>query len=256
MKGLSLLSVECKKIRRTKIIFILLAAVVILWIPSILNSDMNFKMQAEGITPENNFLIQGLLGMAWFIFPSSMIVSTVLLSQVERNNRGILKMLSLPINTAEMCLAKFTILLFLAAVQVVMMTVLYYMSAFAASWMCDYEFVLSPAFVCKEAGILYLAAIPMISVFWMFAVCIKTPVFAIGIGMVSIVPSVLVINTSVWYMYPMAYPFYVVTSEYGKLAEHLSAAQVQLFPWIPIAVTITILCLIISCLSFGRAERR
>lgn len=256
MKGLSLLSVECKKMRRTKIIFILLAAVVILWIPSILNSDMNFEMQAEGISPENNFLIQGLLGMAWFIFPSSMIVGTVLLSQVERNSRGILKMLSLPINTAKMCLAKFTVLLSIAAVQVVMMTVLYYMSAFAASWMCDYEFVLSPAFVCKEAGILYLAAIPMISVFWMFAVCIQTPVFAIGIGLVSIVPSVLVINTSVWYMYPMAYPFYVVTSEYGKLAEHLSTAQVEVFPWIPVAVTITIVCLIISCLSFGRSERR
>ena len=43
------------KIKRSKIFFILFAATVILWIPSILNADMNFSMQAEGISPENNF---------------------------------------------------------------------------------------------------------------------------------------------------------------------------------------------------------
>lgn len=52
---LSLVGVEFKKIKRSKIFLILFAATVILWIPSILNADMNFNMQAEGISPENNF---------------------------------------------------------------------------------------------------------------------------------------------------------------------------------------------------------
>lgn len=256
MKILSLLSVECKKIRRTKVIFILLAATIILWIPSILNAHMNFEMQAEGISPENNFLIQGFLGMAWFIFPASMVVGTVLLTQVERGNKGILKMLSLPISTAKLCLAKFGILLFLSAVQVVMTTGMYYVSAFAASKTQDYDFILSPVFVCKEAMLLYLASIPMIAFFWMAAVCIQTPVFAMGIGLASIVPSVLVINTELWYAYPMAYPFYVITAEYGRLARHLCTAQVEVLPWIPVALAFTIICLVISCLRFGQAERR
>ena len=54
MSFLSLIGVEFMKIKRSKIFFILFAATVILWIPSILNADMNFSMQAEGISPENN----------------------------------------------------------------------------------------------------------------------------------------------------------------------------------------------------------
>ena len=72
MSFLSLVGVEFKKIKRSKIFLILFAATLILWIPSILNADMNFNMQAEGISPENNFFIQGFMGMAWFMFPASM----------------------------------------------------------------------------------------------------------------------------------------------------------------------------------------
>lgn len=91
MSFLSLVGVEFKKIKRSKIFLILFAATVILWIPSILNADMNFNMQAEGISPENNFFIQGFMGMAWFMFPASMVVGTVLLSQTERTNKGMYK---------------------------------------------------------------------------------------------------------------------------------------------------------------------
>lgn len=88
MSFLSLVGVELKKIKRSKIFLILFVAMVILWIPLILNAEMNFNMQAEGISPENNFFIQGFMGMAWFMFPASMVVGTVLLSQTERTNKG------------------------------------------------------------------------------------------------------------------------------------------------------------------------
>ena len=67
-----LLGAEWKKLRRSKIVLILWAAALILWIPSILNAHLNFGMEAEGISPEHNFLIQGFMGMAWFMFPASM----------------------------------------------------------------------------------------------------------------------------------------------------------------------------------------
>lgn len=107
MSFLSLVGVEFKKIKRSKILLILFVATVILWIPSILNAHMNFDMQAEGISPENNFFIQGFMGMSWFMFPASMVVGTVLLSQTERANKGILKMLALPISTAKLCFLAF-----------------------------------------------------------------------------------------------------------------------------------------------------
>ncbi len=256
MNFLSLIGIEAGKIRRSKILLILTAAVIILWLPSIFNADMNFGMQAEGISPENNFLIQGFMGMAWFMFPASMVVSTVLLNMTERSNKGILKMLSLPIATPRLCLAKFVVLLALAAFQVLVTVGMYFVSAGIASQTQDYNFILQPLFVFKEAGLIFVSAIPMLSFFWLLSVCIQTPIFSIGVGLASIVPSVLIINTKIWFAYPMSYPFFVITSEYGKLAANLDTAQVELIPWIPVAIAITILCLSISCLRFGQAERR
>lgn len=256
MNFLTLTSVEFKKIRRSKILLILLAATITLWIPSILNADLNFKMQAEGISPENNFLIQGFLGMTWFMYPASMVVSTVLLIQTERGNKGILKMLALPVSTLKLCLAKFLILLALGATQILMMTGMYFISAAIAAQTQHYPFMLSPLFVMKEAGLVYLSSIPMLAFFWMTAVCIQTPIFSIGIGLASIVPSVLIINTKAWFSYPMSYPFYLLTSEYGKLASHISTSDIKLIPWIPVAAIFTCFCLTISCLFFGQHERR
>ena len=256
MSFLSLIGIEFKKIHRSKILLILTVAAIILWIPSIFNAHLNFGMQAEGISPENNFLIQGLLGMTWFMFPASMVVSTVLLNMTERSNKGILKMLSLPISVKGLCLAKFVVLLALAIFQIMMTVLMYYVSAGIASQTQDYNFILHPLFVFKEAGLIFVSAIPMLAFFWLLSVCIKTPIFSIGIGFASIVPSVLIINTKVWFAYPISYPFFVVTSEYGKLATKLDTAQVELIPWIPVAIVITILCLSISCLCFGQAERR
>lgn len=106
MSFLSLLGVEFKKIRRSKIMLILSVAVIALWLPSIFNANMNFQMQAEGISPEYNFWVQGFLAMLWFIFPASMVVSTVLLNQTERINKGILKMLALPISKKKIVSCK------------------------------------------------------------------------------------------------------------------------------------------------------
>lgn len=252
----ALIGVEFQKIKRSKILFIQLAAAVILWIPSILNAHMNFEMQAEGISPENNFFVQGFLGMSWFMLPASMVVGTVLLSQTERADRGILKMLALPVSTAGICLAKFVVLLVLSAVQILLMTGMYCLSVWIVSAAQDYSFALPPLFIVKELGAVFLSAIPMLSVFWMLSVCIQAPVFSVGIGLASIVPSVLIINTRIWFAYPMSYPFFIMTAEYGKLAANLDTAQAEPIPWIPAAVFITITALGISCIRFGQAERR
>ena len=256
MSLLSLVNVEFKKIRRSKILMILVLATIILWVPSILNADFNFRMQAEGISPENNFFIQGFMAMAWFIFPATMVVITVLQDQTERSNHCILKMLSLPVATSKLCIAKFVVLVLFSAIQFLMSVGMYYISIVIAGHTQNYNFSLSPLFVIKEIGMMWVSSIPMLAFFWLLAVCIRTPIFSIGIGLASIVPSVLVINTKVWFAYPMAYPFFVITSEYGKLAANLSTARISMIPWLPVAVLITAACLMISCIRFGQAERR
>lgn len=258
MNLLSLTRVEFQKIKRSGILLILLAATVILWIPSILNAEMNFTMRSQGIpiSPENNFFIQGFLGMAWFMFPGSMVVSTVLLSQTERGNKGIVKMLTMPVSRAQFCLAKFFVLLALALTQMLMMVGMYYLSGAVASQTQNYPLLLPPLFVLKEVGILYLAAIPMLAFFWMLSVCIQTPIFSMGIGLASIVPSVLAINTRVWYLYPMCYPFYVLAREQSRLTENGTVSVIESAPWILTAIVVMSVCLTAACLRFGQAERK
>lgn len=256
MKFLSLIGVELKKIRRSKILLILLVPVIVMWIPSIINADMNFDTRGIPITPENNFFIQGFMGMVWFMIPASLVVGTVLLTQTERSNKGILKMLSLPVNTAKLCLAKFTVLILLSFVQMVMTIGAYYISAAIASQMQDYSFVLEPLYVCRVAFSLYAGAIPMAAVFWMIATLIQTPVFSVGVGLASIVPSVLMISTKIWFAYPMSYPFYLLMVEYGRAAEGMYDTQIAWLPWLPVAALITVIALGIACVRFGAAERR
>lgn len=257
MKFLSVLGAEFKKIRRSKILIILIASALVLWLPSVLNAEINFKAQTEfGITPENNFFIQGFMAFAWFIFPAAMVVSTVLLSQTERSNNGILKMLALPINPALLSIAKFVVLLCLSAAHILINVCVYYISALAASSAQDYSFTVPLATAAKLSGLVFLTSVPMIAFFWMISVCVKTPIFSIGIGLAAIVPSVLMINTKVWYLYPIDYPYYIIVNQYGKMAENIGNTSVDFVPWIPIAVVFFLVCFAVSCIRFGKAERR
>ena len=117
------------------------------------------------------------MGMAWFIYPAVMVVTTVILVQTERTNHGILKMLALPVSTPLLCLAKFIVLAVTAAAFILFMTAGYYIAAAAAGALNDYSFILAPDYVLPFAGKLYLASLPMLTVFWLIAVCISTPYF-------------------------------------------------------------------------------
>lgn len=255
MNLLSLIAVELKKIRRSHILWILLIPVILLWIPALIHSDTAMNPVTAGLAPEYNFFIQSFMGLAWFMFPASMVVCTVLLIQTERGHGGILKMLSLPVSPAVMCLAKFIVLLLLAAAQVAMMAVLYYPCAAIASQMNDYNLILSPLFVLREAGIFFLSGIPMAAIFWMIAVCVRTSIFAMGIGLASIIPSVLAINTKIWFAYPMCYPFYRITLLMNQLPAG-DAITMDFMPLLPAAIIFTIISLTIACLFFGKSERR
>ena len=256
MNFISLIGVELTKLRRSKIILILLTPVVIMWFPSILNAKINFNLQGIPITPEHNFFIQGFMGMAWFMIPASLLICTTLLVQTERNHKGFLKMLSLPLSSTKLCLAKFTILLLLATVQMVMSIGTYYLCSATVSQLQNYNFILEPLYVISNVLQIYAGAIPLAAVFWMIATLIQAPVFFVGTGLASLVPSILMINTKFWFLYPMSYPFYLLMTAYGKAAEGIYETEIAWLPWLPTAMLITITALAISCIRFGVSERR
>lgn len=254
MKCMTLVSVERAKLRRSHILPILFLPVFLMWLPAVVNADFNFHMQDVGISPEHNLLIQGFMGMAWFMIPATLLICTVLLTQIERTNRGLLNMLTLPVSRAWLSLAKFLMIVLLMALQMLMSIVAYYAAAALASQFQHYSFLLPLPYVFRVAGKLYLSAIPMAAVFWAVAVLVETPIFSLGIGLASIVPCVLLINTRIWFAYPMCYPFYMLMTEYGAAAEGIFTTTVRLVPWIPTALGLTAAALAASCAGFGRNE--
>ena len=255
MNLFSLTLTEIKKTRHSKILILLFIPLVILWIPNIVNADMSLSPVMEGITPENNFFIQSFMGFAWFIFPASIIVCTVLLQQLEQKNKGLLKMLALPISPRLLCLAKFLVLVLLAFIQAAAMTGLYFLCARIASSYVGAGLMAQTGMVLRMSGTLFLSSLPMMALYWLMSVCLTTPVFSIGLGLATMVPSVLLMNTKLWFLYPPCYPFYVVTSNYMKLSTDPDSA-IDLVPWVPAAAGISILCLLIACLAFGHRERK
>ncbi len=252
----SLLAVEFKKLRRSKILIILFVPIVLVWMTAILNADLNFDMDAEGISPENNFLVQSFLGFVWFMLPTSIVILTVLLSQTERANRGLLKMLALPLNSSMLCLAKFFVLLSLLAIEIFLMFVTYFPSALIASWQHDYHFVLSIGYVLKICAIIFVVSIPMTAVYWLISVLIKNAVISVGIGLATVVPIVLAINIEGWFAYPMSYPMKMMTAEMHNVATKMGEFPFEYIPWIPVAVAFMIGSLGLACLRFGSSERK
>lgn len=91
MNFFSYLTIELKKLKHSKILLLLCIPVLMMWLPSIINSEKIFDTQQVPITPEHNFFIQGFMGMAWFMIPASLIICVVLLTQTEHRSPGYLK---------------------------------------------------------------------------------------------------------------------------------------------------------------------
>ena len=254
MSYFSLFKVELTKLRRSHILWIILIPVVFLWAINVLNAGIH--LSSQDISPEHNFFIQSFMGFVFFMYPATVVVCTVLLTQMEQSNRGLLKMLSLPLSPGKLCLAKFTVLVLLGALQFLLMDLLYFPCTLLASQLNDYNFMLSPLLVFQQSGAMFLTSLPMAALYWMIATALSSPVFSMGIGLASIVPSVLILNTKVWYCYPPCYPFYWLTQLMGQMSDVANRFQFDWLPFLPVAAGFFLVCLVVACLCFGRAERR
>ena len=212
-------------------------------------------MTEYNVAPDYNFFIQGYMGMAWFMIPATLVICSVLLHQTELSHRGLVKSLSLPVSSVRLCLAKFLVTVLLTVVQLILSVAAYYGAAALASRLYEYDFVLPFSYVCRIAALIYLAALPMAAVFWMLSVLIRTPIFSAGLGLASVVPSVLMLNTKFWCWYPFDYPFYMLMTEYGRVAPEIYDSHIQLIPLLPAGIVITVICLLLACLMYGAAEK-
>lgn len=246
---MKLLKIEFLKTKHSKILLLFLIAALVIWIPPYFNASKTIDYIATdklSVSPGNYFFIEGMLSVAWILFPSSLIVSILMLSNIESSNKGIVKMRTLPISFTKMNLNKFAVLTILSAIQVILILLVYSLVATLSTRHLNCDFFADVSLVIKLGLILFLTSIPMISFFWMTANTAKSKVSTLGINLMALLPSVIFINTNAWYLYPFCYPFYFMTNQLADAYRNLTTPDFKLIPFIVAATMFTLICITIS----------
>lgn len=190
------LALEAKKLKRTGYFPAFLAG-------GLLASAfplVNMLVRAETFTalPEEPFSI--LMDANWQMMAMLNILVCIcgacMMFHTEYADNGAQKMDVLPVRAGNLFLMKFVIAALALALMAAMETAV--LAGCAVHWFPGYTF-----------------GIP------------------VGIGLASIVPSVLMINTKIWFAYPMSYPFYLLMIEYGRSAAGVYESQIAWLPWLP-----------------------
>ena len=161
------------------------------------------------------------------MLPSSLVVITVLMTQTERGNNGILKMLSLPVSGAALCLSKFCTILLVMGMEIAFITAGYFPAAWIASRKWEYDFLIEPGYVLQIAVLLFLISIPMAAIYWMLAILFHNTVAAVGVGWQPCADCACH-QYEGWFAYPMCYPMMLITSKMHELASNMGTFSLEL----------------------------
>lgn len=250
MTFLQLIQIEFQKVKRSKILPILIIAPLLI-VTSGINSLINY------ITPESEgawqaMFVQSCLLFAYYLLPLTMVVVSILITQREKVNNGILKMLSLPIKRGNLSLAKFSVFLFYLLLEILIFFIFFIVGGLYASNYIGLNDPIPYGYIFKWSTIMFLTAIPFVSFIWMLASLFKKAFLTIGLSMFMVIGSVLFANTNAWVLYPFSYSGKFVTAELSRISHGEASLSLNLLPFTLIAVALTILFIFISSLRYGK----
>jgi len=252
MSFIELLKIEFMKVRRSKILPILCAAPLLVVVSGVASIFRYLTENPSGAWQA--MFVQGGLLFGYYLLPFSIVVVCMLLSERERQNKAILKMLSLPISRTKMATAKFIVLLSFLAIETAFYFLCFIIAGSVATQTMGVNEALPMLYVLKWSTLLFVTNIPCTALIWLITVLFEKPLFSIGLNMLMIIPGILVANTPIWAIYPYSYSGYIVTTELIRLSTGAANLGFQLFPFLPCAAAILVLCVFIANKQFGKRE--
>ncbi len=249
-----LLKIEFIKVKRGKIIPLIFIAPILVVASGIANLHSYF-------TPEYTnawmaMFIQSALVYAYYLLPFSMIVVCVMLAGRETGNNGILKMLALPVSRYALSVAKFCVLLFYLFMEMVVFLGVFVVAGLIATKSAGIMETLPIMYLLKWSGGLFLTMFPSVAVMWAIAILFSKPLLSVGLNLLFVIPGVLAANTPLWIVYPYCYSGYLVSCSLHDFTVGGSSAAFRLFPFLPCAIMIFILVLVVAATRFGKKEMR
>lgn len=254
MSFLELFKIELVKVKRSKIVPLIFIAPLLVIASGIASLSRYF-------TPDYTnawvaMFIQSALVYAYYLLPFSMIVVCVMIAGRETGNNGILKMLALPVSRGALSLAKFCVLVFYLFMEMVVFFGVFIIMGFVATQTMGISENLPVLYLTKWCISLFLTMLPCIAVMWAITVLFEKPLVSVGLNLLLVIPGVLVANTPLWIMYPYCYSGYMVSCSLHEFTTEASDAAFSMFPFLPCAVMVFVLVLLLAVARFGKKEMR
>lgn len=254
MNFLELLEIEFMKVRRSKIVSLIFLAPLLVVGSGVANLSMYFTPEYTNAWPA--MFIQSALLYAYYLLPFSMIVVCVMIAGQETQNNGILKMLALPVDRQAVSLAKFCVLTFYLLMEMVVFLAVFIVAGWIATCTSGITETLPLLYLLKWCGGLFLTMLPSTAVMWALTVLFEKPLISVGLNLLLVIPGLLAGATPVWYLYPYCYSGYLVSRSLHEFTASGTDAAFPLFPFVPCAILIFVLALLLSAKRFGKKEMR
>lgn len=254
MSFLELIKIEFIKVKRSKMIPLIFIAPLLVVASGVANLQSYFSPEYTNAWAA--MFIQSALVYAYYLLPFSMIVVCVMIAGRETGNNGILKMLALPVSRYSLSAAKFCVLLFYLFMEMVVFLVVFVITGLIATRGTGITEALPILYLLKWCAGLFLTMLPGVATMWAITVLFEKPLLSVGLNLLLVIPGVLAANTPLWIVYPYCYSGYLVSCSLHDFTAKGVSVGFKLFPFLPCAILIFALVLILAITRFGKKEMR
>lgn len=231
----------------------------LLFIAPLLVVTMGISNLSRYFTPEYSnawsaMFIQSALAYCYYLLPFEMIVVCVLIAGREKSHRGLIKMLSLPVNRSQLSLAKFCLLLEYLLREVVIFFFVFFLAGYFATVKMGVKEVVPLGELFSWCGAIFVTMVPCVAVMWAITVVFRKTILAVSLNFLLVIPGILMANTPLWLVYPYCYSGYFITC---FLHAFTRENMVKAFPWtsfLPCGIVLGALFLFLSLWRYGKKE--
>ena len=91
---------------------------------------------------------------------------------------------------------------------------------------------------------------------WAITVLFDKPLLSAGLNLLLVIPGILVSATPIWIFYPYCYSGYLVSCSLHDFTVNPNIKTFSIFPFLPIAILVFVIVLVIAVTQFGKKEMR
>jgi len=251
-----LFRLELMKTKRSFILPVLLLPPLLVVLSGVASMSTYLKDNAQHAWEA--MFIQSAMLFAYYLLPLGMTVVCVLISQREKQNNGMLKMLTLPVPRKKLAAAKFLVLVYYLILEILIFVLSFLVAGAVAVHNAQVSQALPVGYLLSLSARMFAAMLPCLSFIWMITVLLEKPVVSIGINLVLCIFGAIVSNTPLWIVYPYCYAGIIISraaqSGGDSLIETITHAHLLDAFLIPCAIVVFAITFIITLYSFGKKE--